>query len=82
MLPMLKKPAEAVGHYLHVPGAFWDGCPASDKDKIFCCCLRMNVIITVIIILPVFIVLLFVLVVIAIIIVNLILILEASTPSL
>ena len=33
MLPMLKKPAEAVGHYLHVPGAFWDKCPAADKEK-------------------------------------------------
>ena len=27
LLPVLKKPTEAIGHYLHVPGAFWDGVP-------------------------------------------------------
>ena len=37
MLPMLKKPSEAVGHYLDVPGAFWDQCPAADKEKIYKC---------------------------------------------
>ena len=40
MLPMLKKPAEAVGHYLHVPGAFWDKCPAADKEKSYKCVVR------------------------------------------
>ena len=37
MLPMLKKPAEAVGNNLDVPGAFWDKCPAADKEKVFVC---------------------------------------------
>ena len=40
LLPMLKKPAEAIGTYLHVPGAFWDKCPAADKEKIFQCLVR------------------------------------------
>ena len=40
MLPMLKKPSEAVGHYLDVPGAFWDKCPAADKEKIYKCLVR------------------------------------------
>ena len=40
LLPMLKKPAEAIGTYLYVPGAFWDKCPAADKEKIFQCLVR------------------------------------------
>ena len=40
MLPMLKKPAEAVGDYTHEPGSFWDKCPAADKEKIFKCLTR------------------------------------------
>ena len=40
MLPMLKKPTEAIGHNLHVPGAYWDKCPAADKEKVFACLVR------------------------------------------
>ena len=40
MLPMLKKPVEAIGHYLHVPGAYWEKCPAADKEKMFACLVR------------------------------------------
>ena len=40
MLPLLKKPAEAVGLYLHVPGAYWDKCPAADKEQVFKCAVR------------------------------------------
>ena len=35
MLPTLKKPAEAVGHFMHVPGEFWERCAAADKKNIF-----------------------------------------------
>ena len=34
---MLKKTQMAVGKYASVPGKFWHGCPAADKDKRFLC---------------------------------------------
>ena len=40
MLPSLKKPTEAIGLNLHVPGAYWEGCAAADKKKIFMCTVR------------------------------------------
>ena len=40
LLPTLKKPAEAVGLTLHVPGSFWARCPAADKAKICTCNVR------------------------------------------
>ena len=40
LLPTLKKPAEAVGMAIHVPGSFWARCPAADKAKIFKCNVR------------------------------------------
>jgi hypothetical protein len=38
--PSLKKPAEAIGLNLNVPGAYWDGCAAADKKKIYVCTVR------------------------------------------
>ena len=35
--PMLKKTQTAVGKYTSVPGKYWHGCPAADKDKRFMC---------------------------------------------
>ena len=40
LLPVLKKPLSAIGKDLHVPGAFWDNCPAADKGKIYVCNIR------------------------------------------
>ena len=40
LLPTLKKPAEAVGNVVHTPGAFWERCPAADKEKLFKCLVR------------------------------------------
>ena len=40
MLPTLKKPSEAVGLTMHVPGAFWEKCPAADKSKVYICNIR------------------------------------------
>ena len=37
LLPTLKKPREAIGCNLHVPGEFWVGCAAADKKKIYVC---------------------------------------------
>ena len=37
ILPVLKKPSQAVGLYCQVPGSFWEGCPASDAKKVFKC---------------------------------------------
>ena len=34
---MLKKPAEAIGLYPHVPGAYWD---KADKEEIYACLVR------------------------------------------
>jgi hypothetical protein len=39
-LPSLKKPAEAIGLNMNVPGAYWDGCAAADKKKIYVCAVR------------------------------------------
>ena len=35
--PLLKKTNHAIGKFCNVPGAFWDGCPAADKNKNFKC---------------------------------------------
>lgn len=35
--PLLKKVAVALGKHVHIPGSFWDNCPAADTDKIFKC---------------------------------------------
>lgn len=35
--PLLKKTSHAIGKFCNVPGAFWDGCPAADKNKNFKC---------------------------------------------
>ena len=40
LLPTLKKPAEAVGMYAHIPGDFWEKCPAADKKKIYASLVR------------------------------------------
>ena len=37
LLPLLKPVGSAVGKYCNVPGSFWEGCPAADKDKVFRC---------------------------------------------
>ena len=37
---MLKKPMEAIGETLNVPGDFWDKCPAADKERLYKCVLR------------------------------------------
>ena len=31
-LPLLTKPAEAIGDYIKMQGKEWNGCPAADKD--------------------------------------------------
>ena len=31
--PMLSKPAIAIGKHASVPGKYWNGCPAADKEK-------------------------------------------------
>ena len=36
-LPLLKKMSSAIGKFIHVPGSYWEGCPAGDKEKIFKC---------------------------------------------
>ena len=36
-LPLLAKPAVALGRDVHVPGDFWEGCPAADKKKLYKC---------------------------------------------
>ena len=35
--PMLSKPAIAIGKHASVPGKYWNGCPAADKEKRFMC---------------------------------------------
>ena len=35
--PMLSKTAVAVGKHASVPGKYWSGCPAADKEKRFMC---------------------------------------------
>ena len=35
--PFLKSTAVAIGKFISVPGNFWDGCPAADKEKKFKC---------------------------------------------
>ena len=35
--PLLKKSAIAIGKHLHIPGSYWESCPAGDKEKIFKC---------------------------------------------
>ena len=35
ILPLLKKPVEAVGGSIHTPGDFWAGCAPADKKKIY-----------------------------------------------
>jgi hypothetical protein len=35
--PVLSKPAVAVGKHASVPGKYWTGCPAADKEKRFMC---------------------------------------------
>ena len=37
LLPSLKKTSEAVGEKVQVPGAYWEGCPPADLDKIYLC---------------------------------------------
>ena len=37
VLPMLSKPATAIGKECHVPGDFWEKCHEGDKEKIFKC---------------------------------------------
>lgn len=37
IFPLLKKMSSAIGHFIHVPGSYWEGCPAADKEKIFKC---------------------------------------------
>jgi len=34
---MLSKPAIAIGKHASVPGKYWNGCPAADKEKRFMC---------------------------------------------
>ena len=40
--PMLKKPMEAIGETINVPGNFWDKCPAADKQRNYKCWKQMN----------------------------------------
>ena len=35
--PMLSKPTIAIGKHASVPGKYWNGCPAADKEKRFMC---------------------------------------------
>ena len=35
--PLLKKSGIAIGKHLHIPGSYWESCPAGDKEKIFKC---------------------------------------------
>ena len=35
--PQIKLPVKLVGREIGVPGAFWDKCPAADREKIFKC---------------------------------------------
>ncbi|KAL1499114.1 hypothetical protein AB1Y20_013626 [Prymnesium parvum] len=35
--PLLKRTSEALGKYISVPGRYWDGCAAADKNKIYKC---------------------------------------------
>ena len=37
MFPMLTKTSVAIGLFCLVPGAFWERCPESDKDKKYKC---------------------------------------------
>ena len=37
MFPMLSKTGVAIGLFCIVPGAFWERCPESDKDKKYKC---------------------------------------------
>ena len=38
--PMLKKPMEAIGETIGVPGNFWDKCPDADKERLFKCIIK------------------------------------------
>ena len=40
LLPILPKPASAVGEFVQIEGREWGGCTASDKDKWFRCIVR------------------------------------------
>ena len=37
MVPVLPKTAVAIGKHASVPGKYWQGCPAADKEKRYLC---------------------------------------------